>query len=524
MFMPDYSIREVLDMVLKGQLRIPTFQRGFVWEPYRVAFFMDSLYKGYPFGSLLFWRTKEPLKSERQLGPFVLPERDPDYPVDYVLDGQQRVTSVFGVFQTDLQPQVTSPWTNIFFDYRVDPNAQETQFVALDDAEVDPDRHFPLNSLFDTVAYRRATRTFDDQLAKSIDELQARFKEARLPVEITSTEDRAVVAIIFERVNRAGVPLDTLQLLSAWTWSEEFALQDRFAELADELKPFGFHEVGQDANLLLRCCAAIIAHDASPQTLVGLNGATVRDRFQEIVNGIKGAIDFLRDNLNVHCLDNLPYSAALVPLSVFFAVPGNQHATYRDPQRRTITRWFWRCCFSKRYSSGVLRNLKIDIEEIFKLKNNQKSDLGVFNASVDSDYFHGNQFRINSVNTKVFILQLAQKLPLSFITGAAVSLREVLRDCNRNEFHHLFPRAYLEGRKTDAAIVNCLANFCFLSRGDNSQLGGQAPSVYRTKMPANVDEILARSSCPAYLFQDNLSMFLNGRAEMLAEEAKRLIQ
>src|SRR4051812_31154374 len=100
--MAEYSIRELIDMVSRGQIRIPTFQRGFVWEPNRVAFFMDSLYKRYPFGSLLFWRTKEPLKTERQLGPFVLPERDPDYPVDYVLDGQQRVTSVFGVFQTEL--------------------------------------------------------------------------------------------------------------------------------------------------------------------------------------------------------------------------------------------------------------------------------------------------------------------------------------------------------------------------------------------------------------------------------------
>ena len=65
---------------------------------------MDSIYKGFPFGSLLFWRTKTPLKTERKLGPFILQDRDPDYPLDYILDGQQRATSIFGVFQTDLQP------------------------------------------------------------------------------------------------------------------------------------------------------------------------------------------------------------------------------------------------------------------------------------------------------------------------------------------------------------------------------------------------------------------------------------
>ena len=80
--MPDLSIREVLDLVPRGQIRIPAFQRGFVWDPDMVAFLMDSIYKGYPFGSLLLWRTREQLAHERQLGPFRLPERDPDYPID----------------------------------------------------------------------------------------------------------------------------------------------------------------------------------------------------------------------------------------------------------------------------------------------------------------------------------------------------------------------------------------------------------------------------------------------------------
>ena len=84
------TIRQTLEPLNGGALRIPAFQRGFVWDTDRVAYFVDSLYKGYPVGSLLFWRTKAQLKSEKRLGPFVLPDRDPDYPIDYVLDGQQR--------------------------------------------------------------------------------------------------------------------------------------------------------------------------------------------------------------------------------------------------------------------------------------------------------------------------------------------------------------------------------------------------------------------------------------------------
>jgi uncharacterized protein with ParB-like and HNH nuclease domain len=99
-----YSIRKLLDSINTGAIRIPTFQRGFVWNSDRVAYLMDSIYKNYPFGSLLFWRTKTQLPFERRLGHFELPQPIEDYPIDYVLDGQQRLTAIFTVFQTELSP------------------------------------------------------------------------------------------------------------------------------------------------------------------------------------------------------------------------------------------------------------------------------------------------------------------------------------------------------------------------------------------------------------------------------------
>lgn len=82
--MPELSIRKIIEKTLSGEIRIPSFQRGFVWEPEKVAFFIDSLYKGYPIGSLLFWRTNIRLENERQLGNYSLPEPTKGYPLDYV--------------------------------------------------------------------------------------------------------------------------------------------------------------------------------------------------------------------------------------------------------------------------------------------------------------------------------------------------------------------------------------------------------------------------------------------------------
>lgn len=513
--MVDWTIRQAIDQVLKGQVRIPAFQRGFVWDADRVAFFMDSLYKEFPFGSLLIWRTREALKTERRLGPFELPNRDPDYPVEYVLDGQQRLTSVFGVFQRELQPLEGVEWSNIYFDYRSERTAQENQFLPLTEGEADPDRYFPLNCLFDTVEYRKGTRDLTDEVATRIDALQARFKEVRLPLQLLVTENRGTVAVVFERVNRSGIPLDTLQLLTAWTWSEEFDLQVRFRELADELQPFGFNEVGADSNLLLRCCAAVVIGSASPESLVNINGGVLRERFQEVTNGIKGAVDFLRENLNVHALNILPFPTVLVPLCVYFAVPANQHVQLDNAARTRIIQWFWRTCFSRRYSSGVLRNLENDIAEMRKLKNGQADSLGNFSVSLMLPFFVSNSFRLDSVNTKSFLLLLAQENPLSFVSGQPIRLGEVLRDYNRNEFHHLFPRAFLRQNAVTSPDPNCLANFTFLSRADNNTLGGESPGSYRRKMPADVRDILRRALCPEALFLDDFDTFVSARSFVL---------
>lgn len=520
--MENQTIREILDAVYRGQIRIPAFQRGFVWEPDRVAFLIDSIYKGYPFGSLLYWRTNEALQTERTLGPFTLPPPDADFPIDYVLDGQQRITSIFGVFQTELQREQDDNWKDIYFDHTQEVDVQESQFLALSPEEVDPQKHFPLNCLFNTIEYRQKTRNFDDALAAKIDGVQSIFKEARIPVQSFRTDEKEKVAIIFERINRQGIPLDTLQLLSAWTWSEDFQLQNQFDDLIEELEAYGFSELSNNISLLLRCTAAVLAHSCQPESLVNLNGAEVRERFSEVINGIKGALDFLKSELYVQSIDNLPYHYILVPLSTFFSVPGNKEHNYSDAQRRAIIRWFWRVSFSQRYSHGTMRNLSQDINEMLNLKNGQPNTLGEFAVSITSDKFKKEKFTLRTVTTSAFILMLAKYDPINFIDGSNIGLDKKLRECNRKEFHHLMPKAFLKESNQNAYSENCLANFCFISRANNRLIGGHKPSIYRSKMSGDIGKILSSHQIPTSLFSDDYQLFIDERSIMLERIAKDL--
>jgi hypothetical protein len=534
----SYPIRKILDQVYSGQIRIPAFQRGFVWDADHVAHFLDSIYKGYPFGSLLFWLTQERLKSERNLGPFELPDPHDKYPISYVLDGQQRATSLFITFQTELTRPSDPDWRSVYFDLSAKGTPQQSQFVALKNPEVDFSIHFPLDSLFNSVSYRLATARFTrPEDITAIDQLHSVFKEAQVPIQLMETEDRTTVAIVFERINRMGVELTALELLSAWTWSEDFDLRIKLEQMQEELDDFAFGDIATDPNLVLRCCAAILKSDPSIDALMNIDGNDIRGNYERVYNGIKGAIDFLRKQLHIETLKTLPYPLLLVPLSVYFAVPANAMRVTPEAEISTLKRWFWRCCFAERYSGQTIRAAKTDIQEMVKLREGKQHSLGAFTVDVRTTFFLST-FRINTARTATFVNMLAQLGPRSFISGNRVDLENVLQNYNKAEFHHIFPKAYITKRlenrdskeetEVDLTLfVDTIANFCFLSRIDNNKIRANPPSEYKSLMPEDetvLKDILDSAAIDGeYLFNDQFQQFIVARVAKLMNIANSLI-
>lgn len=396
--MPELSIRKIIEKTLSGEIRIPSFQRGFVWEPEKVAFFIDSLYKGYPIGSLLFWRTNIRLENERQLGNYSLPEPTKGYPLDYVLDGQQRITSIFSVFQTELTAVSTvSSWMDIYYILGSSVESQQSQFVPLDANNVDAKKHFPLNCLFDSVKYRKATEHLDDQTKIEVDKLQETFKEIQIPFQLMETDDRAHVAIVFERINRTGVPLDSFQLLKAWSWSTDFDLQEQLDDLSSDLADYGYDGLTSDQDLLLKCFTGYILGSTSPGAITQLDGEHIRANFDEIKNGIKSSVDFIRGELKLNSLKYLPYPAMLVSLVKFFGTTKKGGAAFTDLQRQSLIKWFWRSCFSRRYSSGVNSAHETDLQAMERLVFDEQYDICSFKCEVSPTFFTDNVFNLNTV-------------------------------------------------------------------------------------------------------------------------------
>ncbi|EPK0250537.1 hypothetical protein JY550_03805 [Serratia ureilytica] len=348
----------------------------------------------------------------------------------------------------------------------------------------------------------------------------------QIPVETVEIDDHSKIAIIFERVNRGGMPLDTYQLLSAWTWSGDFDLRAKFEELGDDLDDHGYKELGDEADLLLKCCAAVIKGDASAKSVVELNGTEVRNKFKKFQTGILGAVEFLKKDCKVASFKNLPYKSMLIPLSRCFSTEKRSGFHPSSKQRQALVKWFWHSCFSRRYSNSVDTAVKLDVLAMDKLLKNDLADLESRTYTVTPDFFTKNIFQMTSVNTKTFILFLANRKPLSFLSGSKVDLEKVLLACNKREYHHIFPKDHLEKKLKlkNKVDIYPLANFSFLSKRDNASIQNSSPSEYEKRIDPDKKEKILSSS---YIPKDGLSLpykdFIKARSILLAKEANKLI-
>ncbi|NET26502.1 hypothetical protein [Okeania sp. SIO1I7] len=132
---------------------------------------------------------------------------------------------------------------------------------------------------------------------------------------------------------------------------------------------------------------------------------------------------------------------------------------------------------------------------------------------------------MSTVATTTFILLLANNQPLNFIQGTNISLEDVLCQGNRHEFHHIFPKAYLEKNGYKSDEINCLANISMLSRADNNKIKDNPPSEYRSQMPTDdstLQKILGTHLCSQEMFSDDYHKFISMRADLLTQKAKEL--
>jgi len=397
------KIDRLITRIEEGDIKIPAFQRGFVWNQEQVIELLDSIYRDYPIGSILLWNSNERLKSTRNIGGFLIPDREPEYPVNYVLDGQQRLATIYAVFCKDRSRDLQTAR------YDIDPDIFEIYF-DLDDDRIVPEvdiiedhANFKMSTLFDVHKFYEEVNRLDDKYRQKAVNLQSQFKNYEIPVVTTTKRKKEQVGIIFERINNTGTRLTTLDLMVAWTWGEDFHLREELDSILEILDLKGFGETPD--KIVLQCLAGIVEKTTKTRDILELKPENVRNSMDKLKSSLEKSIDFLSTELNVISRDFLPHSHQIVPLTFFFS----RVNTPNQEQSKILKQWFWNTSFSKRYSASTDMKMNDDIAFFEKVVNGDYSDIQKYSYSVDKSSLINQRFSKSSPYTRAFLLLLAQK-------------------------------------------------------------------------------------------------------------------
>jgi uncharacterized protein with ParB-like and HNH nuclease domain len=341
-------LEDLLEEIANGGYKIPEFQREFVWKNSQMRELFDSILKGYPIGSLLFWKTKD-YKTKHEIGPYIIKKSNSD--VKYVLDGFQRISTLFGVL---MNPKNFHEETNnlklkdflLFFDIKDNDFSKQTKKGNI--------FSIPLYKVYDNRELFDFLRQLDkenipehekNQYIENVRDLHDILHKYRLPyVEIKGGDIKSAVEI-FSRLNSTGTEISEDYMLSARSYVEvEFKLIDSITEFLNGLNIYNFENLTRD--IILKCiynARGTFYYDVNREDLLDKN---LKYFTKSAYIHITKAVIFLYKKLFIIDIRLLPYPAQLIFISEYFRL--NPDPTVEELQ--SLEKWFWITTYSNYFT------------------------------------------------------------------------------------------------------------------------------------------------------------------------------
>ena len=405
---------KLVERIAAGKIRVPRFQRAFVWKQTDLHALLDSVLRGFPIGSILVWDTEETIETTGRVGPVEVDPR-PAGLVGYLLDGQQRVSTLVGTLRLpdDAEPIVDQ------VDWCVYCDLENQEFLRAPAGGVGP-QHFPVRSLLNTAGFFAACRRIESEVkSKNLaqqwldeaDRLASAFRDYQLPLIHIREADLDSAVTVFARLNRTGRKMTADEMVSALTYREgEFHLAKKLDEFKGELERIGFGNL--DRVLLLRAVLAALDRDIYAKDWADLMvkkevRARLPEVFESAADGIRGALRFLAD-LGVTSDRLLPYGLQLVLLGEFFRLCPHPAAN----AVRLLNRWFWVTSFTGWFGGVNTAQATHALGEIRDLAKGARTEFSVVDFDAPAQPFP-QRHDGRSARVRAFMLYLASLRPRS---------------------------------------------------------------------------------------------------------------
>ncbi len=321
-----YSISQLLDAVRRGRVRLPLFQRGFIWTDEDRRLLFDSLQRGYPIGTLLLGQGKAP-RMTLTLGDYrvEVPEASDAL---WVIDGQQRLSTLV----MSLLGEHTGARRAIYFDL------EQNRFVIGPRRRAAPPHWVKTHLLMNITALNRWLRetNLPDALSDRADLISGRLREYMVPAYLVpyQGEDDQVPREVFARVNRRGRALKSHEVFEALHTNAEGIKP--LQQVDRTLSSLGFGSL--NASVIERSAVAIAGGTPGRKLEDLVARDAVASLFERVTASLSAAIEFLAEEAGVPHVVLLPYDGALPTLARFFA----QHPRPHVRNVELLGRWFWR--------------------------------------------------------------------------------------------------------------------------------------------------------------------------------------
>lgn len=517
-----------------GLVKIPQFQRDFVWEKEQTAKLIDSIIKGFPIGTFIYWKTDEELKSIRDIGNITLPKTPKGDKTFYVLDGQQRITSLYAIRKgcritlegkeidykdifIDLEKPIDSDEEVVFTE--VKENVRKISVYELLNSEVD-----------------QLQENYSDKM-KEIWGYQSRLSSYIFPVISLNNYPLEIACEVFTRINTGGKPLSLFEIMVARTFDEtqNFDLSEKVKELIEGSETEkGLQDVKYETispMIILQAIAAHCCGKIKRQDILRIKKSDFIDNWKIVKEGIFHAVNFLREDLSIRTSHFLPYDSILVTFSYFFI--RNKFQRPSAIQRTLLQQYVFWVALNNRFTSGAENKIETDLRRMEKILKEETPDYRGEEIKLSVELLEEKTFKTSDAFSKAILCLLAEFEPRSFETGNRVDLENAaLKRISSKNYHHFFPKAFLKENGWSEYWANSVLNITIIEGQKNISIGKKAPSKYVPQLikkakKLNFEDILKThliDDVDEYgILTDDYKVFLKERGKkILIELNKRL--
>ncbi|TLM69224.1 MAG: DUF262 domain-containing protein [Deltaproteobacteria bacterium] len=516
------QVSTILDHIDSGHMALPEFQRGYVWNREQVRRLFTSLYKRHPVGSLLVWATESSGASHRgdaQLASGI---------VKLLLDGQQRITSLYGVLR-GRPPKFfdgnAQSFTGLYFHLE----KEEFEFYQPIKMKDDP-LWIGVTALLKNGATGLgnyvAKLSQDPSLVAKVGEYAGRLStilgisEINLHVEEVTGKEKTidVVVEIFNAVNSGGTTLSKGDLALAKICAEWPEARDRM-KLA--LAGWAKSDYHFDLDWLLRNINTVITGEAKFQFLHNATKANVEDGLNRSIKTINQVLNMINGRLGLDH-DQVLFGKFAIPVMVHYL--DRRKAQLDATESDKLLFWFLQSAMWGRFSGSTESVIDQDLAAIEDLNGGLDrliSQLRLWHGGLVTEPGH---FAGWSLGARFYpVLYMLTRVGAARDWGTGLPLKSnLLGQMSRLEVHHIFPKAQLYKLGHGRADINAVANFCFLTKLTNLNISDKRPEVYFPQVEKSHPGALASQWIPMdpELWKlENYHAFLTARRELLANAA-----